>query len=156
MALKTGEPAPDFSLPDQNGDSHALSDYRGSWVLVYFYPRDDTPGCTKEACAIRDNFPSFGELDARVLGISTDSVASHKKFEQKYELPFTLLADEGKEVVNRYGVWVTKINFGREYKGTKRSSFLIDPQGNIAKIYKSVKPEKHAAQVLADLERLQA
>jgi peroxiredoxin Q/BCP len=156
MPVKTGKPAPDFTLPDQDGTSHHLSDYRGRWVLAYFYPRDDTPGCTKEACAIRDNFPRFQGLDAKVLGISTDTVGSHRKFADKYELPFTLLADEEKKVVKQYGVWGRKISFGKESQGTRRMSFLIAPDGTVAKIYKKVKPAEHAAQVLADIATLSA
>lgn len=146
-----GEEAPDFTLSDQDGTPHALSSYRGKWVLLYFYPKDDTPGCTIEACTIRDQFKDFQKIDAVVLGVSTDSVASHKKFATAYELPFTLLADEHKEVVGRYGVFGEKKMMGRTYMGTKRTSFLIDPKGNIAKVYEKVKPEEHAQEVLADL-----
>lgn len=144
--------APNFSLQDQDGVVHTLSQYKGSWVLVYFYPKDDTPGCTKEACAIGTNFPAFEKLKVKVLGISTDSVKSHKKFAEKYKLPFTLLADTEKKVVNDYGVWGKKKFMGREYMGTKRMSFLVDPKGKIAKIYETVKPEEHAEEVLKDLE----
>ena len=119
--------------------------------MVYFYPKDDTPGCTKEACAIRDDIPRFDKLKVKVLGISVDSVKSHKKFAEKYKLPFTLLSDEKKEVVKKYGVWQKKKFMGREYMGTLRTSFLIDPAGKIAKIYESVKPEVHAEEVLKDL-----
>ena len=143
--------APDFALPDQDGKEHALSDYRGKWVLLYFYPKDDTPGCTIEACALRDQFKDFTSIGAVVLGVSTDSVASHKKFANTYELPFTLLADEYKEVVGRYGVFGEKKFMGKTYMGTARTSFLIDPEGNIAKVYERVKPEAHAAEVAADL-----
>jgi peroxiredoxin Q/BCP len=146
--------APDFKLPDQDGKEHSLSYHRGSWVLLYFYPKDDTPGCTKEACSIRDSFPALGELSAKVFGVSTDSVASHKKFAEKYGLPFTLLADEDKTVVKAYGVWGKKNFMGKEYEGTLRTSFLIDPKGNIAKIYENVKPEKHAEEVIFDLKKL--
>ena len=143
--------APRFSLPDQNGRIHALADERGQWVLLYFYPKDDTPGCTKEACAIRDSFPDFKKLKIAVFGISIDSVASHKKFEQKYELPFTLLSDDKKEIVKKYGVWGRKKFMGRSYEGTLRTSFLIDPDGRIAKVYEDVNPVLHAEEVLADL-----
>ena len=151
MLPNLNSPAPDFTLPDQNGNMHSLSDYQSQWVLLYFYPKDDTAGCTKEACAIRDSFPNFRKLKINVLGVSVDSVKSHKKFEEKYELPFTLLADEEKKVVNLYGVWGDKKFMGREYKGTLRTSFLIDPKGRIAKIYENVKPEVHAEKVLNDL-----
>ncbi|HEX4104290.1 MAG TPA: thioredoxin-dependent thiol peroxidase [Candidatus Paceibacterota bacterium] len=146
--------AQDFILPDQDGKNHALSDYRGKWVLLYFYPKDDTPGCTKEACAIRDNFPDFSKLNITVLGVSGDSVASHKQFAEKYQLPFTLLADEDKKVVGLYGAWGKKKLAGKEYEGTFRTSFLIDPDGRIVKIYENVDPGTHAAQVLTDIHSL--
>lgn len=133
---------------------HTLSQYSGKWVLLYFYPKDDTPGCTKQACAIRDEFPNFKKLQATVLGVSVDSPKSHGKFAMKYELPFTLLADEKKEVVTRYGVWAKKKFMGREYLGTLRTSFLINPDGVIARVYENVKPELHAKEVLADLQKL--
>ncbi len=152
MKLKIGQLAPNFALSDQTGKTHKLSDYKGSWVLVYFYPKDDTPGCTKEACSIRDNFPKFTKSKAIVLGISVDSVKSHDKFAKKYKLPFTLLADEKKEVVKKYRVWAKKKFMGREYMGTLRTSFLIDPSGKIAKIYEKVNPEIHAEEVLEDLK----
>jgi len=149
-----GSPAPAFSLPDQAGMTHALSDYAGKWVLLYFYPKDDTPGCTLEACQIRDQFQDFGSIGAVVLGVSTDSVASHAKFAKKYDLPFTLLADTNKEVVGKYGVFGEKKFMGRTYMGTMRTSFLIRPDGTIAKVYEKVKPETHAAEVIADLGSL--
>lgn len=151
MSLKVGSKAPEFSLPDQNNKQHSLSDYQGQWVLLYFYPKDDTPGCTKEACALRDNLPRFKKIKAVVLGVSVDSVKSHAKFAEKYGLPFTLLADEGRSVVKKYGVWQKKKFMGREFWGTMRTSFLIDPKGKIAKIYKNVKPDVHAVEVLKDL-----
>lgn len=152
MIPKTGTIAPDFTLPDQSGGSHTLSSYQGKWVLLYFYPKDDTPGCTKEACAIRDADPDLSSLGAVVLGVSADSVSSHKKFAEKYNLMFPLLADENKEVVNAYGVWGVKKFMGREYEGIMRTSFLINPEGVIAKVYEGVKPETHATEVLADLK----
>lgn len=151
---KAGSVAPDFSLPDQEGKTHTLSDYRGKWVLLYFYPKDDTPGCTIEACTIRDQFKDFNAIGAVVLGVSTDSVESHKKFAEKFELPFTLLADAHKEVVGRYGVFGEKKFMGKTYMGTKRTSVLIDPHGKIAKVYENVKPEIHAGEVIADLRSL--
>ncbi len=147
--------APDFTLLDQNEKSHTLSAYRGKWVLIYFYPKDDTPGCTKEACVLRDAFPAFEKLDVVILGISADTERSHKKFEEKYKLPFTLLADTEKTVVNAYGVWAPKKFMGREFVGILRTSFLIDPKGTIVKVYEKVKPELHAEEVLADLQALQ-
>ena len=154
--LQVGDPAPDFTLADQNTANHKLSRYRGKWILLYFYPRDNTPGCTKEACAIRDVWADYNDNDIVVLGVSTDSVASHKKFEDKHSLPFTLLADENKEVVKAYGVWQPKKLAGREFLGTKRISFLIDPDGKIAKVYEKVKPATHAEDVLADFKELSA
>ena len=150
--LKIKQKAPNFKLKDQKGKEQSLSDYRGQWVLVYFYPKDDTPGCTKEACVIRDNFPQFKKLKLKVFGISADSVKSHAKFADKYDLPFTLLSDEDKKVIRSYGVWAKKKFMGREYMGILRTSFLIDPNGKIAKIYENVKPAEHADEVLADLK----
>ncbi len=147
--------APLFSLPDQNGKIHTLSSYLGKWVLIYFYPKDDTPGCTTEACVLRDAFPAFEKLDAVILGISADTEKSHKKFEEKYSLPFTLLTDTEKSVINDYGVWAPKKFMGREFLGILRTSFLIDPEGKIVKVYEKVKPAKHAEEVLADLTAFQ-
>ncbi|MBN1521390.1 MAG: thioredoxin-dependent thiol peroxidase [Candidatus Aureabacteria bacterium] len=154
MKIKAGEKAPDFTLPDQDGTQRKLSDYRGEWVLIYFYPKDNTPGCTQEACAIRDNFPFFEKLKAKVLGISVDSIKSHKKFADKHSLPFTLLSDDKKEAVKLYGVWGKKKFMGREFMGTKRTSFLVDPKGLVVRVYESVKPPVHAEEVLEDLKVL--
>ena len=154
MNLKIGDDAPDFNLLDEENNNRSLFNYKGQWVLLYFYPKDDTPGCTKEACMIRDNFSGFKRLDVIVVGISTDSVKSHKSFVEKYNLPFTLLSDENKEVVELYGVWGKKKFMGREYEGTFRTSFLINPKGKIEKIYKNVKPAKHSKEVLLDLENI--
>jgi thioredoxin-dependent peroxiredoxin len=145
--------APDFSLNDQNGKVHTLSEYRGKWVLIYFYPKDNTPGCTKQACALRDAFTEFAQYNAVVLGVSTDTEKSHKKFEEKFTLPFTLLADIEKKVVHAYEVWAPKKFMGREYLGTQRNSFLINPEGVIIKVYEKVKPEIHAEEVLQDLKK---
>lgn len=152
--LKEGSKAPDFTLQDQDGKAHTLSSYAGKWVLLYFYPKDDTPGCTKEACTIRDSYERFKRSTLVVLGVSTDSVKSHQKFREKHSLPFTLLADVDKSVVRAYGVWGKKKFMGREYMGTSRMSFLIDPDGKIAKVYEKVKPAAHAAEVLADKKDL--
>lgn len=152
--MKKGMKASVFSLPDQDGHIHTLTDYTGQWVLLYFYPKDDTPGCTKEACMIRDSWPKFKKLALKVFGVSVDSVKSHGKFVKKYDLPFTLLADEDKSIVKKYGVWGKKKFMGREYMGTNRMSFLIDPDGKIAKVYENVKPEVHADEVLTDLKAL--
>lgn len=145
MELKIGDQAPDFSLPDQDNKKHSLSEYRGRYLLLYFYPADFTPGCTVEACTFRDIFPSFDTNKYTVVGISHDPVEKHKKFSDKYGLPFTLLSDEDAVVNRLYGVW-----HGR----TVRTSFLIDPQGNIAKIYEKVKPAHHPQEVLEDLKSL--
>lgn len=150
--IKINQIAPDFTLPDQEGNKHKLSDYKGQWVLIYFYPKDDTPGCTTEACTLRDNFPSFKKLKIKVIGVSVDAVASHKKFADKYKLPFTLLADEDKKVVEKYGVWQEKSMYGRKYMGTVRNSYLVNPLGKIVKIYEKVKPAVHAEEVLADMK----
>lgn len=147
--------APNFCLNDQDNNQHCLMDYSGQWVLVYFYPKDDTPGCTKEACALRDSWAEFKKFNAVVLGISGDSVASHKKFKEKYNLPFPLLADIDKETMKEFGVLGTKSMFGKENLGIKRESFLINPDGEVVKHYTQVKPEIHAEQVLRDLELMQ-
>lgn len=152
MELQERQFAPDFQLQDQNGKLHKLSDYKGKLVLLYFYPKDDTAGCTKEACSIRDAFPFFEKSNVTVLGISTDSPSSHKKFIEKYHLPFVLLSDTDKKVVNLYGVWGLKKFLGKEYMGILRTSFLINPEGKIAKIYEKVKPETHTEEVLTDIE----
>ena len=144
--LEINTPAPDFSLPDENGETHSLEEYRGSWVLLYFYPKDDTPGCTKEACSLRDYALEYEQNDLIVIGISKDSGESHQKFISKYKLPFTLLSDEKSKVIKMYGADGSI--------GTKRISYLIDPEGIIEKIYLKVEPEKHAEQVLRDLESL--
>lgn len=140
--------APTFSLPDQDGNIHSLSDYKGKWVLLYFYPKDDTPGCTKEACGFRDMSAEYKKNDIIVLGVSKDSVASHKKFAEKYHLNFPLLSDESKKVHEAYGAWGLKKMMGREYMGTMRNSYLIDPAGKLAKEFKGVDPLKHPQQVL--------
>ncbi len=152
MALSIGTPAPDFVLPDQNGAPHSLKEYAGKWVLLYFYPKDATPGCTVEAQTIRDAWPDFTGMNITVFGISADSVASHKKFADKQELPFVLLSDESKDMLKAYGVWGKKKLAGREYLGIFRTSFLIAPDGTIVKIYENVKPAEHAAEVLADVQ----
>lgn len=154
MAPQVGQQAPNFQLPDQSGTVHELKQYRGGWVLLYFYPKDDTSGCTAEACAIRDRHPDFQLKGLTVLGVSIDSIASHQKFAEKYQLPFTLLADSDKTVVQLYDVWKPKKMMGKEYIGTHRDSFLINPDGVIVKTYRGVKPADHAAEVLADIEAL--
>lgn len=141
---------------DQDGKTHALADCIGSWVLLYFYPKDDTPGCTVEACEFRDHLPKFKKSKFAVFGISADSPASHRKFAKKFNLPFPLLADESKTVIKKYGAWGKKSFMGRTYDGIFRTSFLIDPRGRIAKIYEKVKPAEHPAEVLRDLAHLES
>ena len=150
--LEINTKAPEFSLPDQNGKLHKLSDYLGRWLLVYFYPKDDTAGCTKEACGFRDSFSGLKKAGVVVLGVSIDPVKKHAKFVEKYELPFTLLSDETKLVVEQYGVWGKKKFMGREYMGTNRVTFLIDPKGVIAKVYEKVKPDNHAQEIIKDIK----
>jgi len=143
----------DFSLTDQNGQTHKLSSYQGKWVLLYFYPKDNTPGCTKEACGFRDSLNDLKEHNVFVLGVSADSVSSHQKFSQKYQLNFPLLSDEKKEVIKAYGAWGKKKFMGREFEGILRISFLINPKGEIVKKYDKVKPEIHAKEVLKDIKK---
>ncbi len=147
--LKEGDKAPDFELADSEGKAHKLSDYVGKKIVLYFYPRDNTPGCTKEACSFRDNYNLLQNSGLVIIGISTDSEESHKRFQQKYKLPFILLADKEKEVVKKYRVWQEKNFMGRKFMGTVRTTFIIDQKGNISKIFSRVKPDKHAEEVLA-------
>ncbi len=147
---KVGSKAPQFKLLDQDGTLHSLKQYLGKQVLLYFYPKDDTPGCTTEACAIRDSFKDFEKMGMVVLGVSKDDAKKHKKFQEKYSLPFTLLADTEGAVCEAYGVWQLKKFMGREYMGIARVSFLIDEKGMIKKVYEKVTPASHASQVLTD------
>ncbi len=151
MPIEANIPAPDFSLADENGKVQRLSDYAGKPVLLYFYPKDDTPGCTTEACNFRDDYSVYEKAGVVILGVSPDSSKSHAKFKQKYHLPFTLLADEGHKVCELYGVWGRKKMMGREYDGVFRTSVLIGPDGVIRKVYENVKPADHSKEVLADL-----
>jgi peroxiredoxin Q/BCP len=151
LKLKEGDPAPQFSMAAPGGRRVALSDFSGKNVILYFYPKDDTPGCTKEACGFRDAYTDFEAKGAVVLGVSTDPVKAHEKFAAKNKLPFLLLADENREIVNAYGVWGEKTFMGRKYQGTFRVTFLIGPDGRIRKIWPGVKPEEHAAEVLASI-----
>ncbi len=146
-----GEPAPAITLPDEHGTVHRLADRRGSWTVVYFYPEDDTPGCTTEACQFRDLHGEVGALDAEVWGISPDGAASHAAFRAKFGLPFTLLSDEDHAVATAYGAWTLKKNYGREYMGIQRSTFLVDPDGTVARVWPRVRADGHAAEVLAEL-----
>jgi peroxiredoxin Q/BCP len=151
LSLKEGDQAPSFTVNTNGGGKISLADYIGKNVILYFYPKDDTPGCTKEACAFRDHFADFKKQGAVVLGVSTDPVKSHDKFVEKFKLPFTLLADEDRKIVEAYGVWGQKSFMGRKYLGTHRVTFLIGPDGKIRKIWPKVKPEEHAEEVLAAL-----
>lgn len=149
MPIFSGIPAPDFELQDETGTVRRLADFRGKPVVLYFYPKDDTPGCTTEACSFRDNYHAYEGTGVVILGVSPDSVKSHQKFKEKYVLPFPLLADEGHRVADQYGVWGLKKAMGREYEGILRTTFLIDREGNIAKVFENVKPSEHSAEVLA-------
>lgn len=151
LKLKPGDKAPDFDAPASNGGRISLASLAGNNVILYFYPKDDTPGCTKEACAFRDHFADFQKKKAVVLGVSIDPVVSHDKFTAKYKLSFPLLADEDKKIVQAYGVWGEKVFMGRKYQGTHRVTFLIGPDGVIKNIWTEVKPGEHAAEVLAAL-----
>jgi thioredoxin-dependent peroxiredoxin len=153
LKLKEGDKSPEFSVNTNGGGKISLADFKGRNVILYFYPKDDTPGCTKEACAFRDHFAGFKKAGAVVLGVSPDSVKSHDKFVEKFSLPFTLLADEDKKIVEAYGVWGEKSFMGRKYLGTHRVTFLIDGGGRIKKIWPEVKPDEHAAEVLTALKQ---
>ena len=149
--VEEGSPAPDFALTSDTGEEVTLESFRGKPVVLYFYPRDDTPGCTKQACGIRDAWGEFAKRGAVVLGVSPDSPRKHVKFRERYGLPFTLLADEDHAVSEAYGVWVEKSMFGKKYMGIERSTFVIDAGGNVAKVMRKVKPDTHADDVLAAL-----
>jgi len=149
--LYAGDPAPDFALPSDSGDTVRLADFRGRYVVLYFYPKDDTSGCTKEACAFRDTRPAYEDRDIVVLGVSPDEVASHERFRDKYDLNFPLLADTDHALAEAYGAWGKKQMYGREYEGVLRSTFVIGPDGTLENIYRKVKPAEHAEQILADL-----
>jgi thioredoxin-dependent peroxiredoxin len=154
MPLQIGDPAPDFSLPDGEGNLVRLADLRGQRVILYFYPRDNTPGCTKEACAFRDVYPEFQDAKAVVLGVSTDDAKAHQKFSTKFNLPFPLLTDADGKVAAAYDSYGLKKFMGKEYMGISRNTFVIGADGKIARIYLKVKPESHAAEVLGDLASL--
>ena len=147
MDLSVGDKAPDFKIKDQDGKTVSLKDYKGKKVVLYFYPKDDTPGCTAESCNLRDNYKALQKKGYEVLGISSDSEKSHLKFIDKYKLPFTLLADTEKEVHNLYGTWVEKSMYGRKYMGTARVTFIIDEKGKIEKIIDKVKTKDHTSQI---------
>ena len=146
--LNVGDKAPAFSAKDQDGNTVKLSDFKGKKVALYFYPKDDTPGCTKQACSIRDGFPKLKKAGITVIGVSTDDKESHQNFIKKYKLPFTLLADTNKKVVEKYGVYGEKNMYGKKYMGVNRNTFLIDENGKIVKIFKRVKVEEHADEIM--------
>lgn len=150
--LEVGKKAPDFSLLNQDEKKISLKDYLGQKVVLYFYPKDDTSGCTKEACGFSDDLPKFNKIDAVILGVSPDSVKSHKKFSEKYKLKFDLLADEEKLVLEKYGVWKEKSMYGRQYMGVERTTFIIDEKGKIKKVFNKVKVEGHNKEVLEALK----
>ena len=149
--LEAGIKAPDFELPDQNGNMHTLKEYQGKKVILYFYPKDNTPGCTKQACGFGELYPQFMEKGAVVLGVSKDSVASHKKFEEKYNLPFTLLADPELKAIKAYDVWQEKKNYGKVSMGVVRTTYLIDEQGMIARVFKNVKAAQNPEQMMESI-----
>ncbi len=149
--ITEGIPAPDFSLPDQNGVIHRLSQYKGSWVVIYFYPKDDTPGCTKEACGFRDSYDQFQDKNIIILGISKDTVSSHDRFVRKYSLPFPILSDPDAIGIGLYGAWGKKKFMGREFEGVLRNTVLIRPDGTVGKIFRSVTPATHAQEILQEM-----
>jgi peroxiredoxin Q/BCP len=154
VELKVGDKAPAFKLKNQDAKLFSLADLKGKPFVLYFYPKDDTSGCTKEACNFRDEFPKFEKLKAEIIGISADSVESHKKFAEKYNLPFDLLSDEKKEVVEKYGVWQEKSMYGKKYMGIVRTTFIIDATGKISKIFPKVKVDEHNSEVMEALKEL--
>ncbi|MBN2389067.1 MAG: thioredoxin-dependent thiol peroxidase [Anaerolineales bacterium] len=154
MSIPAGVSAPAFTLPDESGTDRRLADFRGRPVILYFYPKDDTPGCTTEACNFRDDYSAYVNADVIILGISPDSVKSHAQFKEKHGLPFLLLSDADHKVADAYGVWGPKKFMGREYEGVLRTTFLIDAQGRIARVFENVKPAEHSTQVLAALQTL--
>jgi thioredoxin-dependent peroxiredoxin len=151
MTISNNVSAPEFNLADQHGKMHSLADYYGKTVLLYFYPKDDTPGCTTEACSFRDDYSQYEKSGVVILGVSPDSVKSHAKFAEKYHLQFPLLADEGHAICDKYGVWGLKKMMGREYYGVFRTTFMIGPDGMIRKVYEGVKPAEHSAEILKDM-----
>jgi len=153
-AVKVGDRVPDFSTLDDSGRPVSLSDFKGKSVVLYFYPKDDTSGCTKEACDFRDAFPRFGKIDAEVVGVSPDNVESHVEFKKKYSLPFKLLADEGHKLADKFGVWKEKSMYGRKFMGVERTTVLIDPSGRVARIFPKVRVPGHVEEVETALREL--
>lgn len=147
-------PAHDFDLPDSQGKHHTLADYRGQWLVLYFYPKDDTPGCTTEACGFRDNYATLQQQGVAVVGVSRDTVDSHKAFAEKYNLNFPILSDESAETIQAYGAWGPRMRNGQEVMGIKRTTYLIDPQGEVRKVYEQVDPATHADEILRDVQAL--
>ena len=154
MPIPSGVPAPNFKLPDENGEPHELKEYLGRTVVLYFYPKDDTPGCTTEACNFRDDYSAYDEAGVILLGISPDSPRSHTRFQSKYQLPFKLLADEDHQVCETFGVWGLKKMMGREYYGVLRTTFLISPDGMVLRVFENVKPAQHSQEVLDALKEI--
>jgi len=156
MPLEQGRPAPNFELPDETGALHKLSDFRGKPVILYFYPKDDTPGCIREACSFRDDYSAYQDAGVTILGVSADTLQSHAKFKAKYQLPFPLLADEDHAVCDSYDVWGPKTIMGKAYEGILRTTFLIDSNGMVARVFEQVRPSEHSAEVLDSIRTLQS
>lgn len=159
MTLKIGDTAPDFTAATDGQGQLTLSDLQGEYVVLYFYPKDDTPGCTKEACAFRDDLSDFNKLNAKIIGVSKDTPAKHDKFKSKYDLPFPLVSDEDGKICDAYGTWVEKSMYGRKYMGIERATFLIDPKGKISEIWRKVKVKNHSEEIrekLADSQKTAA
>jgi peroxiredoxin Q/BCP len=154
LVVEAGQPAPEFTLHDQDGQEVSLAQFKGHPVVLYFYPKDDTPGCTKQACAFRDSRSDYEQAGAKVLGVSPDDVKSHRKFADKFELPFTLLADPETKVCEAYGVWKEKSMYGRKFMGVERTTFVIDKQGKVASVFPKVKVDGHSDEVLATIKSL--
>ncbi len=152
MVIAKGSAAPAFSVPDETGKIRSLSDYRGSKVILYFYPKDDTPGCTTEACNFRDDYSAYSSANVIILGVSPDSIESHKKFKEKYQLPFPLLADDQHSICDAYGVWGMKTFMGKDSMGVLRTTFIIDEEGMILQVFENVKPSQHSVEILASLK----
>ena len=154
MSIVIGRKAPDFKAPNQDGNIISLKDFKDSWIVLYFYPKDDTEGCTKEACSFRDNMEDLTSIGAVVIGVSPDGVKSHGKFIKKYDLNFNLVSDENKKIVEKYGVWAEKSMYGRKYMGVLRTTFIINPKGKLVKIYDKVKVEGHTEAIIEDIKAL--
>jgi thioredoxin-dependent peroxiredoxin len=154
MPISAGIPAPDFTLKDETGEARSLADFQGKPLVLYFYPKDDTPGCTTQACTFRDDYSAYEQAEVNIVGVSPDSPKSHAKFKEKYGLPFPLLADEGHQVADQYGVWGPKKYMGKSYEGVHRTTFLIDAEGQIARVFENVKPAENSGEILEALKSL--